>query len=60
MPNYVLAKSLTLPKGTVLVQPAPLPKEPVTYAHAVIEETGLHFSIPLDAALQDGLIEEAE
>lgn len=70
MPNYVTTKQIVIPKGTQLVQPAPISKEPVTYAHAVFDANRseaegsadilTHFSIPLGAALQDGLIEESQ
>ena len=58
MPQYRLAKAVTIPKGTVLRHPAPYPRDPVDYGHALYETA--HLAIPMDAAIRDGLVEEIE
>jgi len=68
MADYVTSKPITIPKGTRIAHPAPLPKEPIEYGSATFEakvdvEGGMpdmHVQIPFDAALRAGLIEEAE
>lgn len=68
MAEYVTTKDITIPKGTRLSYPAPLAKQAVTYGSAIIDTelqadvhgVQAHFQIPLDEALQVGLVEEAE
>lgn len=64
MPQYRLARDITLKKGAKLQTPGELPKGPIQYAHASMTPDkldGLAFvSIPFDEAMRAGLIEEDE
>lgn len=68
MAEYELKRAITIPKGTRVTYPAPIAKEAVTYAHATVHvgfepakrDEALHFQVPLDEALKDGLIGEVE
>ena len=65
MAEYRVARRIVIPAGTILTYPAPPQKEAVTYAHAVLDadateplNVACHWSVPLDAALKAGVIEE--
>lgn len=66
--EYELKRDIKIPKGTRVTYPAPIAKEPVTYAHATVHvgfepakrNEALHVQMPLDEALKDGLIGEVE
>jgi hypothetical protein len=66
--EYELKRDIKIPKGTRVTYPAPIAKEALTYAHATAHvgfeaakrDEALHVQVPLDAALKDGLIGEAE
>lgn len=61
MPRYRLKVDVVFKRGTILQSPEPIAKEPVTHGHAKVDlEDGImsYVSIPVDRAIQYGLIEE--